>query len=254
MPARLAHDSPAGHDASEQQVSSTQLPEAQSAGLLQPPPFGIDVLVAVAVTVGVAVGVSVGVWLGVNVGVCVGWVSQKPAPVLSMQMFWPTSHASATPPEQSASVLKRSMLPEQVLAQRVAHSMAVEAAPEPQHPADEQLPHGVHPHEHTQHAACATRTDVRLTVAMPPMHTATKSARVKKPFKRANALRPHSVLRPTHTSGNTPCRRTDEPTSTKRRADGNRGASMPGASLLSGHAFVLTPDVPTYDQHRRYHG
>jgi hypothetical protein len=78
----LSQDCPGGQEGSAQQVSSTQLPDMQSASASQAPPFGagvrvgvaVGVLVAVAVgvTVGVRVGVLVGVLLGVTVGVLVG--------------------------------------------------------------------------------------------------------------------------------------------------------------------------------------
>ena len=66
----LSQDCPGGQDASAQHTSSTQLPETQSAGSEQEPPFGF--WVPVGVTVGVLVGVAVGVLVGVAVGVLVG--------------------------------------------------------------------------------------------------------------------------------------------------------------------------------------
>lgn len=73
----------------------------------------VSVTVAVLVDVLVAVGVAVGVSVGVVVGVALGMLLQNPVLVLSIHRLSPEGHVSATPPEQSVSVLNRSATPEQ---------------------------------------------------------------------------------------------------------------------------------------------
>ncbi len=66
----LLHDCPDGQEACAQQVSSTQLPDMQTAISLHAPPFGTSVGVGVALAVLVAVADAV--FVGVPVWVCVG--------------------------------------------------------------------------------------------------------------------------------------------------------------------------------------
>src|SRR4029450_3408367 len=69
----VSQDCPGGQKGSAQQVSSTQLPDMQSVGVLQAPPFGtaVGVIVTVGVLVTVAVDVTVGVIVTVGVLVTV---------------------------------------------------------------------------------------------------------------------------------------------------------------------------------------
>lgn len=68
-----------------QQVSSTQLPDTQSTGSSQPPPFGT--LVSVAVAVGALVAV------GVLAGVC----GRQSTPHVPPDTHWPAHWAWKTP-------------------------------------------------------------------------------------------------------------------------------------------------------------
>lgn len=145
---------------------------------------GVAVAVTVAVGVGVLVVVPVGVAVAVSVAVAVtvpvnvGSLLQNPVLVRSIQRFHPAEQLSATPAEQSASVLNRTMVPEQVVWQTVAHSCSELIDPLPQQPAEEQLPHGVQSHEHTQHTPCATGTEPTVArVATAATHSATQPLR-----------------------------------------------------------------------------
>jgi hypothetical protein len=101
---------------------------------LHAPPFGMSAWVGVAVAVAVAVavgvfvtvpvcvGVAVSVAVAVDVAVNVGMLSQNPVLVRSTHRFDPAEQLSATPPEQSPSALNRTMVPAQLVAQRLAHS------------------------------------------------------------------------------------------------------------------------------------
>jgi len=81
----LSQDWPGGQDGSVQQVSSTQLPDTQSTGSSQPPPFGT--LVSVAVAVGALVAV------GVLAGVC----GRQSTPHVPPDTHWPAHWAWKTP-------------------------------------------------------------------------------------------------------------------------------------------------------------
>jgi hypothetical protein len=110
---------------SQQTLSTQNVEDPHCPELVHAPPIGTGVLVGVAVgvsvgvivgvVVGVAVGVlvDVGVLVGVVVGVALGMLLQNPVFVLSIQRLSPEGHVSATPPEQSVSVLNRSATPEQ---------------------------------------------------------------------------------------------------------------------------------------------
>ena len=115
----LSQDCPGGQEASAQHTSSTQLPEMQSTGSSQLPPFGAGVLdgvavgvavadgVAVGVSVGVAVAVEVGVSVGVEVGVSAAEPVQLPAPQELSEKNWPPCwrHASQPRPLTSTHAL-----------------------------------------------------------------------------------------------------------------------------------------------------
>ena len=79
----LSQDCPGGQKGSAQQVSSTQLPDMQSVGVMQAPPFGtaVAVLVTVGVLVTVLVDVTVGVIVTVRVREAVGVAVAVPVAV-----------------------------------------------------------------------------------------------------------------------------------------------------------------------------
>lgn len=130
-----------------------------SAGVM----VAVSVSVAVAVIVGVELGVSDGVAVSVAVVVAVGILLQKPLDALSTHRLSPAVHVSATPPEQSASVVNRTTLPMlHRVVQTCVHSARSVMAALPQQPEIEQLPHGLHSGQlHTQHAPCATGTQAK---------------------------------------------------------------------------------------------
>ncbi len=80
----LSQDCPGGQKGSAQQVSSTQLPDMQSEGVVHAPPFGrsVAVLVAAGVLVTVPVDVTVGRIVAVRVMEAAGVAVTVPVVVL----------------------------------------------------------------------------------------------------------------------------------------------------------------------------
>ena len=146
-------------------LSSWSLHPPAPASFSDPENVGVVDGVRVAVRVGVELAMGVGVPVRVDVGVAEGPGSQNPVPGRLMQRFAPEGQLSATPPEQSASVVKRATVPAQVPAQTLVHCSSVVIAPDPQQPATLQLPHGVQSQLHTQQTACATGTQLNAVSA-----------------------------------------------------------------------------------------
>lgn len=143
----------------------------------------VGVRVAVRVCVGVPVAVAVGVGVGVVVGVALGTRSQNPLEValFSIHKLSPVPHVSATPPEQSESLVNRKTValpPIQLPLQTVWQSVMVVIVPWPQQLGE--LPHGAPAQKQTQHVACATETQPSKGMASPrtPRSTARSAARL----------------------------------------------------------------------------